>query len=596
MLPPGRDTGWIMVSQSQQLFLTRLAIGLAQGLILYLLYRVVEDKAWPATQGAVFIPLLLVSLSAPIGLSLSLGAMPWRKALTWVAIASAVVAMLGMFDAWMVMRAEGGIAIPSVQLIFFGTGGLFIAHTLVTGGVTEGRFMASYATYFDLAWKLGIQLALSVLFVGAFWALMWLGAGLFGLIKLDFFEKLLGREWFAIPVLAVAVGGALHLTDIRPVLVQGARTLLLTLLSWLLPLITLIVAGFMVSLPFTGLGALWNIGHATALLLAASAALIVLINAAHQDGAEERMPPKILRLAGSVAAVLTVPLTVIAAYALTLRVQQYGWTVDRVTVAAILIVALAYAGGYAHAALTRGRWLARIEEWNFRVALLALGLMIIMFTPLASPLRISVADQMARLESGKVTPQKFDYAYLRWKGGRYGQAALAVLSRSPNAHTRLAAGDALKRKERYEPYTPAPTLLAQRITVYPRGARLPESFLKTDWGKKQARRSPSECMGAMNTPCDALLADLDGDGRPEIVMFATGGSSVSVFRGNEAGWSLAAAFEAPCPGMLGDLRSQKFEVMPPATRWNDLMVGGRRLRLNPGVQDDAIACAKPGAN
>ena len=69
--------------------MTRLAIGLAQGLILYLLYRIADAKVWHAIQGTIFIPLLLVALTAPIGLSLSLGAMPWRKALTWVAIASA---------------------------------------------------------------------------------------------------------------------------------------------------------------------------------------------------------------------------------------------------------------------------------------------------------------------------------------------------------------------------------------------------------------------------------------------------------------------------------------------------------------------------
>jgi len=493
----------------------------------------------------------------------------------------------------MVMRQEDGIAFPSAQLIFFGAGGLFIAHALVTGGVSDGRFMARYATHFEVAWKLAVQLALSVFFVGAFWLLMWLGAGLFGLIKLDFLEKLLQEEWFSIPVISVAAAGALHLTDIRPVLVQGARTLLLTLMSWLLPLITLIVAGFVVSLPFTGLSALWNIGHATALLLAASAALIVLINAAHQDGAEERMPPKILRLAGSIAAVLTVPLTVIAAYALYLRVQQYGWTVDRVTVAAIIIVALAYAGGYARAALPRGRWLAQIENWNFKVSLLVLALMIVMFTPLASPQRISVADQMARLESGKVTPEKFDYAYLRWEGGRYGQAALAELSRSQHAFTRLAASDALKQQSRSRPLAPAPELFAQRVTVYPRGAKLPESFLKADWSKHPSARPA--CLGLTDLRCEALLLDLDGDNRQEIVTFAAGLNTVSVFRLNEAGWSLAASFEAPCPEMLDALRSQKFEVAPPAARWNDLMIAGRRLRLNNAGQDFSNACAKKAA-
>ena len=68
----------MLFQSQQQLFLTRLAIGLGQGLILYLLYRVAEDNSGPATRNMIFIPLLLVSLFAPIVLSLSLGAMPWR--------------------------------------------------------------------------------------------------------------------------------------------------------------------------------------------------------------------------------------------------------------------------------------------------------------------------------------------------------------------------------------------------------------------------------------------------------------------------------------------------------------------------------------
>jgi hypothetical protein len=478
------------------------------------------------------------------------------------------------------MREEGGIAIPSVQLIFFGTGGLFIAHTLVTGGVAQGRFMASYPTYFDLAWKLGIQLALSVLFVGAFWALMWLGAGLFGLIKLDFFEKLLGKEWFAIPVLAVAVGGALHLTDIRPVLVQGARTLLLTLLSWLLPLITLIVAGFMVSLPFTGLAALWNIGHATALLLAASAALIVLINAAHQDGAEERMPPKILRLAGSVAAVLTVPLSVIAAYALYLRVQQYGWTVDRVTVAAILIVALAYAGGYAHAALTRGRWLARIEAWNFRVALLALGLMIVMFTPLASPLRISVNDQMARLESGKVTPQKFDYAYLRDHGGRYGRAALQKLSLSKDLIIKGRVARALMKES-------AQTDLknwAVGIAVFPKGEKLPKGFIESrSGGLPERHHGPVPLCQSHDIPCDAVVVDLDNNGQKDVLLLDERGTRIEIYHQEDGKWREGGSMHLPVgcvPFVLESLRRGRYRAVSPQRPWPDIEIDGVRLAID----------------
>ena len=65
------------IFQGQRLFLTRLCLGLAQGLLLYLLYRAVDAKVWPATQGLLFAPLLLVSLATPIGLTLALGAMPY---------------------------------------------------------------------------------------------------------------------------------------------------------------------------------------------------------------------------------------------------------------------------------------------------------------------------------------------------------------------------------------------------------------------------------------------------------------------------------------------------------------------------------------
>jgi hypothetical protein len=419
---------------------------------------------------------------------------------------------------------------------------------------------------------------------------MWLGAGLFGLIKLDFLEKLLGHEWFSIPILSLATAGALHLTDIRPVLVQGARTLLLTLLSWLLPLITLIVAGFVASLPFTGLGALWNIGHATALLLAAAAALIVLINAAHQDGAAERMPPKILRLAGTVAAVLTVPLTVIAAYALFLRVQQYGWTVDRITVAAVLVVALSYAGGYAHAAVIRGEWLASLPRWNFMVSLLALALIILLFTPIASPQRIAVNDQVSRLRSGAVSPQEFDFRYMREHGGRYGEQALQTLVQDSDAVVKRGARNALEY--RFGPRRGLTLqMLEDQITVHPKGERIPASFLKNDWTKEGGWG----CLIQSGTRCDLVLIDLNGDGTREAMVIQA--FAAQVFREAAGGWHVAGNLALPqrCPTIMDALRRRDFRVVPPQRRWNDLEIGGVRVPLTENFQAERskLACPAP---
>ena len=107
----------------------------------------------------------------------------------------------------------------------------------------DRKFVADYTTHFDVAWKIAVQGALAAAFTGAFWGLLWLGAGLFDLINIDFFIELLQERWFAIPATTLAVSAAAHVTDVRAGIVRGIRTLGLSLLSWLLPLMTLIAAG-----------------------------------------------------------------------------------------------------------------------------------------------------------------------------------------------------------------------------------------------------------------------------------------------------------------------------------------------------------------
>lgn len=576
----------------QRLFTTRLAIGFAQGLVLYLLYSANDDKVWPATQGLVFAPLLFVWVFVPVILTLALGEIPWRKALLWAGVATAVAALLAFFDNWSTWPPGSGdystygsifgferSNSPTWQLYIFGGAGLFIAHALVIGGVLDHRFRASYATHFDTAWKLAVQLALAGLFVIAFWLLLWLGAGLFNLIKLDFFQKLIVHQWFSRPATTLAIAGALHLTDVRPALVRGARTLLLTLLAWLLPLITLIVAGFVISLPFTGLKPLWSFGHASALLLTATAALTVLVNAAHQDGAAERVPPKPLRLSGAAAAIAMVPLALIAAYALFLRVEQYGWSADRVTLAATILIALSYAGGYAFAASRRGPWLAFLEAWNFNVALLILATLVALFTPIANPIRIAVGDQLARLHSGKIPVAKFDFSYLRWEGGRYGQSALLALAADPDAQIKKMAQNVLEQKRRYAEMNDARPL-AERLTVYPTGQKLPPSFTQMDWSRGKMPWVRPNC--PMSGWCDAILADLDGDGRSEVLVTGDPGIVLQVFQEASPGdWRQVGAISPPpnCPAILEALRQGHFSTSPPVRPWKDLQLNGVRLHM-----------------
>ena len=164
----------------------RLAIGLLQGIALYLLWRAGDDRVWPATEPALFAPLSMIAFFVPLIAVQGLGSMRPRTLLVWAVAATAALAVLGMHDRFRVWLPDlpepprgNGIderSLPSFGVVFFSAAALFIAHALIAAGDEARKWIARYEIYFDTAWKLGIQLALSLLFVGVFWGVLELGA------------------------------------------------------------------------------------------------------------------------------------------------------------------------------------------------------------------------------------------------------------------------------------------------------------------------------------------------------------------------------------------------------------------------------------
>ncbi|MBM9539027.1 DUF4153 domain-containing protein, partial [Desulfobulbus alkaliphilus] len=143
------------------------------------------------------------------------------------------------------------------------------------------------------------------------------------------------------------------------------------LLSWLLLVITVLVGGFLLALPFTGLDGLWETRSATALVLSAAAALIMLINTAYQDGRADNLPPVVLRYGVRAASVLIAPLIVLAAWGLGLRIGQHGLTPDRIIAAACTLVGAVYGAGYLLAAVKPDGWMKPLERTNVVAAVLS---------------------------------------------------------------------------------------------------------------------------------------------------------------------------------------------------------------------------------
>ncbi|MBO9546633.1 DUF4153 domain-containing protein [Caulobacter sp.] len=569
---------------------TRLAIGLAQGIVLFLLQKADESKAWPATQPMLYAPLLICALMVPMIPLAALSAMRRPALIVWSLIAAAVAAIMAVHAAWVGASPDRIGAGPLSPPVFIAVAALvFIAHHLVQPAEAVRKPVAPYVDYFDLVGTNVVRLFLSLAFTGAFWLLLFLAAALFKLIGIEAIQELIGETAFAFPatglMFAAAVHMAVQLTEARAGLVRGVRTVALVLLAWLLPLMVVIAGGFLATLPFTGLAPLWGTKAATALLLAAAAALIILVNAAYQDGGEP--PHAILRWAARAASLLLIPIVILAAYALWLRVDQYGLTPDRVFAAAYLVVAVGFTAGYTLAALRPAPWMKPLEPTNLIMAAICMLLLIALFTPIADPARLSVTSQVKRLEAGKVTAAKFDFQFLRFDSGRYGRDALAGLKTSRDAEIAKRAGEVLAQKEKT--YTPT----KQRgpdfahMTVYPAGKTLPASFRDQDW---TAAGSDSTCLFA-GMRCSALLMDIDGDGTEEVLLAS--GSVLDIFKSGDRGWRRMAQANGICPGVDIDaaLKAGAVSLAEPRPR-QDLIVGDQRLAVVP-AGDGCAAPAPP---
>jgi hypothetical protein len=391
------------LNNERGVLLGRCAVGAAQGLALFFLTQDDTKFGGNAVLGAA----VFAALFWPAVLLVSIGAMKRVHFLLWGVVSGVAIAALGAYaagrlsteqsDAWL------GFAALTAVLVF-------IAHHLVQAGLKAGTWRAPYADYFDLAWTHAVRLGLAFAFVGAFWALLWLGAGLFGMIGVTAFLEIITEPSFSWPASTIAVAVAVHLTDERANLVIGARTLALTLLSWLLPVAAAITLLFLVLLPIAGFEQLWASKISGGLMLTTASALVLLLNAVYQAGETE--PKADLAWSSRIASVLLVPLLAIAAYGLVMRTGQHGLTEPRVIAWAGLALLCIYAAGYVIAAFARGPFMARLPYVNVIAAYAAVAVLAALLTPVADPARLATADQIARLMNGKTAPATFDYAWL----------------------------------------------------------------------------------------------------------------------------------------------------------------------------------------
>jgi hypothetical protein len=407
----------------------RIVLGIVYGVALYWAFDMLtrREPLYGFEKGDnwnrfIEIARLMASL-APLPLLFGLGGMPAARLGLWSFGAAAALLIFGWYGPATVWESVDGL----INVWLFSLIVLFIAHEFIQSALDDDRALADYKTYFENAWGRGFQVVLALVFLGAYWIVISLGAWMFDLIGLDFIRRAVfsGEFGWISSGLVFAVGAHLAGADIG--LTRGARQIGLMLLSWLAVLMTFILAAFLIALLFTGLQPLWDTGAATVLLLNAAATMILLINAAYQDGAYAA--PRFMRATIRLAAAPLAGVVILAALGLWLRVNQYGFTPARVLAATELFIVSVYAVGYAAAALKPGRWMRLLEPVNIAAAIAVAALLSALMTPVLSPARVSVASQLSRIERGAVEPDAFDFNFLlSARAGKWGERALERLA------------------------------------------------------------------------------------------------------------------------------------------------------------------------
>ncbi len=300
-----------------------------------------------------------------------------------------------------------------------------------------------YPTLFSQAWGLFVRLSFAWIFVGVVWGLILLSGALFDLVGLALIEDLLKID--LAPWLITGLVFGLALAVVNELSDFVSPFLILRLLRLLLPLVLVVLLVFLLALPFRGLTGLFGGISSAATLLAMVAAAVTLISAAVDQTDESAVGPGLMAWATrGLALVLPLPAG-LAAWALKLRVAQYGWTPERLFAVALAVLAMGFALSYALSALRRS-WRDDIRTVNIANALAVAALAAVWLTPLLNAERIATNSQMARFAASG-DPAVLDiWALGQWgKAGAAAKAALAVIAKEPGqeALANVLAGDGL---------------------------------------------------------------------------------------------------------------------------------------------------------
>jgi hypothetical protein len=388
----------------------------------------------------------------PLALAFTLDPRDWKAP----AVFSAIVALVMAGIAWRATSAGDRYADEE----FWVAAGLLavtLALPLFQSGFHRLRWNTPYKTTHFHVWTDAISGAGSFAFVGIAWALLALLSELFSVIKIDLLKDLIDEGWFGWTFSGAAFGAALGVLRNQLKIIGTLQNVVLLVLSILAVPLAIALLIFLLAVALSGLDVLWEATKsATPLLLSIAVGCFVLTNAVVRDDDEEASNNRLLRVAGFVLALGILPLSVMAAISMGTRIDQHGLSPERLWALTAIAVAVAYGVAYfvsairGRSTILQGGWRKHLRQSNLHLAVVTCLIAFILALPIFNFGAVSASNQLARLESGAVSAEDFDYAALRWDFGDAGREALAKLAESEDSEIAKLAKDVQKME--FRPY------------------------------------------------------------------------------------------------------------------------------------------------
>lgn len=555
-----------------------IMISLMQGLGLLYLHQAIELHYWPHGQPEWLFAFYSVMFIWPIMLLLGLDQHNGR-AMVKVTLPFALLSgLLGYYVGHQVTPIEH-IRFNALLFSFVLTMAIATFKALMYSQQWARGERVTYSALFLWSWRNFLTLSLALLFAGSFWLLLMLWASLFKAINIDFFSDLFEQRWFYYPAIALANGFGIIIFRKLTHIIDTITRLQQALIKFLLVLLSLVSLLFLGALPFTGLEPLWESGGSS-LILWMQALILFFVNAVYQDE-PDNWPYSVWLHRFIYISIAILPVySLISFYGLSLRIDQYGWSLSRFWAYLIWFLLALFAIGYVWGiAKYRDSWTHQLSRTNVAIGLVVLLVMLSVNSPLLDFRKMVVADQLQRLADNKVSVEDFDLSYFRRHLARPGYEGLQTLKAKygethPGLLIRINALYADSNNEQpsstRDEFIAAITLLSDNP---------PEALLTAIY--KQETKNHWNIQQTQQYFLKALDLDMDGDQEYLWIEKKYEHTVIKLFFQQDQQWKSS---------YLGSFRKDKDnldqfyqallagEIKVAPSRWNDVIIGGQRFR------------------